>query len=85
MDVLVGVSSSNIYFHVIDVQTFELSIQSLSERFSSDRVTVVLELTLSSSLTHYPQLLQNVNVGIVPDSGMEVLLLGNMSVQLTLL
>ena len=57
----------------------------LSERFSSDRVTAVLEWTLSSSLTQYPQLLQNVTVSIIPDSGVEMLLLGNTSVQLTLL
>ena len=55
------------------------------ERFSSDRVTAVLEWTLSSTLIQYPQLLQDVSVSIVPDFGVEMLLLGNMSVQLTLL
>ena len=57
----------------------------LSERFSSDRITAVLEWTLSSSLTQYPQLLQNVTVRIIPDSGVEMLLLGNTSVQVILL
>ena len=46
---------------------------------------VVLEWTLSRSLTQYLQLLQNVNVIVVPDTGVEMLLLGNTSVQLTLL
>ena len=46
---------------------------------------VILEWTLSSSLTQYPRLLQNVNVSIVPDSGVEMLLLGNTRIQLTLL
>ena len=62
----------------------------LSERFSSDRVTTVLEWTLSSSLIQYPQLLQNVTVSIVPDSDLgwkccSVYYIGNTSVQLTLL
>ena len=45
----------------------------------------VLEWTLSSLLTQYPQLLQDVSVSVVPDFGVEMLLLGNTSVQLTLL
>ena len=58
----------------------------LSERLNfSDRVTAVLKWTLSSSLTQYPQLLLNASASIVPDSGVEMLLLGNASVQLTLL
>ena len=56
-----------------------------SRQFSSDRVTVVLEWTLLSSLSHYPQLLRDVSVSIVPDSEVEMLLLGNTSVHLTLL
>ena len=85
---LVGVPSSNILFMtyiIIDVQTAELSIQLLSERPSSDRVTAVLEWALSTSLIQYQQLLQNISVSIVPDSGVEMLLLGNKNVQVTLL
>ena len=67
------------------MQTAELRIQLQSERFSGDSVTAVLEWALSSSLTQYPQLLQNVSVSIVPNSGVEMLLLGNTSVQVTLL
>ena len=67
------------------MQTVESRIQLQSERFSGDRVTAVLEWALSSSLTQYPPLLQNVSVSIVPNSGVEMLLLGNTSVQVTLL
>ena len=62
-----------------------MGIQLLLERFSSDRVTAVVEWTLSSSLAQYPPLLQNMSVSIVPDSVVEMLLLGNTSVQLILL
>ena len=63
-----------------------MSIQLLMERFSSDRLMAVLEWTLSCTLIQYPLLLhvQDVNVSIVPDYEVEVLLLGNRSVQLTL-
>ena len=57
----------------------------LSERPSSDRVTALLEWAHSSSLIQYQQLLQNISVSIVPDLGVEVLLLGNKNVQVTLL
>ena len=68
-----------------DVQTAELNIQVQSEQFTIDRVTAVLEWTLSNASSQYPQLLGNVSVDIVPDSGMEMLLLGNTCGQLTLL
>ena len=48
-----------------------------SEQFTIDRVTAVLEWTLSNSLSQYPQLLGNVSVDIVLNSGVEMLLLGN--------
>ena len=45
----------------------------------------VLEWTLSNTLSRYPQLLQNISVSIVPDSEVEMLLIRNTSVRLTLL
>ena len=54
-------------------------------QFSSDRVTDVLEWTLSNSISQYPQLLQNVSVSVVPDLVVEMLLIGRTSVRLTLL
>ena len=69
----------------LDVQTAELSIQVQSEQFTIDRVTAVLEWTLSNSLSQYPQLLGDISVDVVPDFGVKMLLLGNTGVQLTLL
>ena len=56
-----------------------------SEQFSSDRVMVILEWTLSDLLSRYPQLLQNVSVAVVPYLEVEIMLIGHTSVRLTLL
>ena len=74
-------------YNYSDAQTTKLSVQLQSEQFSSDRVMVILEWTLSDLLSRYPQLLQNVSVVVVPDLKVEisVMFIGNTSVQLTLL
>ena len=67
-----------------DTPPAKLSVQT-SEQFSSDRVVVILEWTLSSSLSRYQQmLLTNISINIIPKIKVEANFIGNMSFQLTL-
>jgi hypothetical protein len=61
----------------------DLSVQSHSEQFSSNEVTVTLEWTLLNSQSYYQQLLSNISVNAVPQLN-NVMPTGNMRVQLTL-
>ena len=45
---------------------------------------IILEWTLLNSLSRYRQLLQNTSVNVVPDLGVAIMFIGNMSIQLTL-
>ena len=69
-----------------DTPRLNLSVQSHSEEFFSDRVlvTVLLEWTISLSQIYYQQLLRNVSVDIAPDPEVIMTNIENMSVQLTL-
>ena len=61
------------------------SIRACLKQFLSDRVVVILEWTLSNPLGHYQQLLlPNVSVNVVPNPEMQIMFIGNMSVQLSL-
>jgi hypothetical protein len=66
-----------------DLLKLDLSIQSHSERFSSNEVTLTLEWNLLSSQSYYQQLLSNVTVTANPQL-INVIPTGNMSIQLTL-
>ena len=61
----------------------DLCVQSHSEDFSSNRVTVTLEWTLLNSQSYYKQLLRNVSVEADPPLS-NVMFTGNMRAQLTL-
>ena len=61
----------------------DLNIQSDSEDFSSDGVTVNLEWTLLNSQTYYQQLLHSIGINAHPQL-INVMFTGNMSAQLTL-
>ena len=62
----------------------DVHIQLCSEQFSSNAVTVTLELTLLNSQDYYHQLLSNVSVSANPQLN-NVMPTGNMRVELTLL
>ena len=61
-----------------------VSIQSHLELFTSDRVSVILQWTLSLSQIYYQQLLQNVSITVVPDTGVTIAYTGNRTLQLIL-
>ena len=61
-----------------------LSIQSHSAQLKSEIITVKLEWTVSLSQIYYQQLLQNVSIDVVPDTGVTVAYTGNRTLQLTL-
>jgi hypothetical protein len=62
----------------------DLSVQSHSEQFLSNEVTVFLEWTLLNSQIYYQQLLSNVSVSASDPQLNNVMPTGNMRVQLTL-
>ena len=61
-----------------------LSIQTHSEQFSGNGITLLLEWTLSLSQDIFQQLLENVSIFIVPDPEMTTTFTGNRTLQLTL-
>ena len=64
---------------------FNLYVQLISELFSSDGISVVLEWNVSNERIYYQQLLQNVSVHIVPNPPMMALMhTGNRILQLML-
>jgi hypothetical protein len=71
-------------YHDDMINKLDLSIQSHSEQFSSNAVTVTLEWTLLNSQSYYQRLLRNVTVTANPQLN-NVMPTGNMRVQLTLL
>ena len=64
-------------------QTTVLSIQLQSEKFLHNGVVVLLEWTLSYS-NRYQRLLPNASANVFPLTEVEIMFIGNMSVQLTL-
>ena len=67
-----------------DTPTLNLSIQSHSEHFISDSITVLLEWTTSLSQIYYQYLLQNVSILVIPDTEVTIAYIANMNAQLTL-
>ena len=64
---------------------FELGIRLISELFSSDGISVVLEWNVSNVQIYYQQLLQNISANIVPNSPkMALMHTGNRTLQLML-
>ena len=67
-----------------DGLTSSLSIQSHSAQLMSEIITVQLKWTISLSQIYYQQLLQNVSIDVVPDTGVIMAYTGNRTLQLTL-
>lgn len=67
-----------------DTHISNFSIRSHSEQFASDRIMVILEWTVTLSQTYYQQLLPNVSAIIIPNPGITMAYMGNMTLQLML-
>ena len=63
---------------------FELDVQLLSEKFSSDGISVVYQWNVSNVQIYYQQLLGNVSITVIPNT-MFIMYKGNRTPQLTLL
>ena len=71
-------------YYCSGTQAANLSIRSQSEHFTSDRIMVNFDWTLSSSLIHYHRLLPNVSVNVVPDLDVILTFIENMSIHASL-
>ena len=67
-----------------DMLISNFSIQSHSEQFTRETVTIILEWTVSLSQIYYQQLLPNVSVAVVPYPGIIIVYTGNRTLKLTL-
>ena len=72
------------FYNSPDVLTSSLNIQSHSAQLRTEIITVKLEWTVSLSQIYYQQLLQNVSIDAVPDTGIAIAYTGNMTLQVTL-
>ena len=68
---------------MLQIFPLDLIVQSHSEQFTSDRVTVSLEWALLNLQIHYQQLLHSISVNFIPQPN-SMMFTGNMRARLTL-